>query len=182
MNFIPTNIPDVIIIEPKIFEDQRGFFLEIYQRQKYSEAGIQDQFLQDSHAGSQGGVLRGLHYQIHCAQGKLVKAIAGEIFDVAVDIRRSSPTFGEWVGVRLSAENKKQLWVPPGFAHGYYVLSDWAEIVYKNTDLYTPKWERTILWNDPDIGIDWPIKPGTRPLLSEKDLHGNPFREADLFA
>jgi dTDP-4-dehydrorhamnose 3,5-epimerase len=181
MQFTPTIIPDVILIEPKVFGDHRGFFLETYQTNRYSEAGIPQQFVQDNHAGSKQGTLRGLHYQIRFSQGKLIRVVAGEIFDVAVDVRRSSPTFGQWANGRLSAENKHQLWVPPGFAHGYYVISEWAEVEYKVTDLYVPEWERTILWNDPDIGVEWPILAGTQPLLSEKDLHGVRMQDAEVF-
>jgi dTDP-4-dehydrorhamnose 3,5-epimerase len=181
MQFKPTVIPDVILIEPKVFGDHRGFFLETYQANRYSEAGIPHKFVQDNHAGSLQGTLRGLHYQIRFSQGKLVRVVSGEIFDVGVDIRRSSPTFGQWAGALLSAENKHQLWVPPGFAHGYYVVSEWAEVEYKVTDIYAPEWERTILWNDPDIGIEWPILTGTLPLLSAKDLHGVRLQEAEVF-
>jgi dTDP-4-dehydrorhamnose 3,5-epimerase len=158
MRFIPTTIPDVILIEPKIFADERGFILESYQKQRFAEAGIPFEFVQDNHSKSQQGVLRGLHYQIQQTQGKLIRIVAGEIFDVAVDIRKSSPTFGKWVGSYLSAENKKMLWVPAGFAHGFYVTSPEAEVLYKATDYYAPQWERTILWNDPTLQIDWPIQ------------------------
>jgi dTDP-4-dehydrorhamnose 3,5-epimerase len=181
MEFISTAIPDVILIKPKIFGDVRGFFLETYQARKFEEAGITVDFVQDNHSGSERGVLRGLHYQIRQPQGKLVRAIAGELFDVAVDIRSSSPTCGQWVGAKLTSEKKEQLWIPPGFAHGFYVLSEWAEILYKTTDFYAPEWERTILWNDPQIGIDWPLIDGNPPKLSEKDAQGSPLRDADLF-
>jgi dTDP-4-dehydrorhamnose 3,5-epimerase len=181
MQFISTSIPDIILINPKVFGDERGFFLEFYQAQRFAEAGITANFVQDNHSGSRQGILRGLHYQIRKAQGKLVRVIAGEIFDVAVDIRRSSPTFGKWESVRLSAENKLQIWVPPGFAHGFYVLSEWAEVVYKSSDYYAPEWERCIIWNDPDIGIDWPILNGQDPILSSKDTQGKSLTEADLF-
>jgi dTDP-4-dehydrorhamnose 3,5-epimerase len=181
MQFISTSIPDIILINPKVFGDERGFFLESYQAQRFAEAGITANFVQDNHSGSRQGILRGLHYQIRKAQGKLVRVIAGEIFDVAVDIRRSSPTFGKWESVRLSAENKLQIWVPPGFAHGFYVLSEWAEVVYKSSDYYAPEWERCIIWNDPDIGIDWPILNGQDPILSSKDTQGKSLTEADLF-
>lgn len=181
MQFTPTTIPDIILIQPKVFGDQRGFFFETYRASRFSEAGIPDQFVQDNHSGSQKGTLRGLHYQIRQSQGKLIRVISGEIFDVAVDIRRSSATFGKWVGMSLSAENKHQLWVPPGFAHGFYVLSEWAEVMYKTTDFYAPDWERSIAWDDPDLGIDWPIAPGTEPVLSEKDRHGKSLAEAELF-
>jgi dTDP-4-dehydrorhamnose 3,5-epimerase len=181
MQFSPTEIPEVILIEPQVFGDHRGFFFETYQDERYAEAGIPDKFIQDNHAGSKQGALRGLHYQIRFPQGKLVRAVVGEVFDVAVDIRATSPTFGKWVGARLSAENKHQFWVPPGFAHGYYVISEWAEVLYKVTDIYAPKWERTILWDDPTIGINWPIIADTNPLLSDKDLQGKSFQEAELF-
>jgi dTDP-4-dehydrorhamnose 3,5-epimerase len=181
MQFISTSIPDIILINPKVFGDERGFFLESYQAQRFAEAGITANFVQDNHSGSRQGILRGLHYQIRKAQGKLVRVIAGEVFDVAVDIRQSSPTFGKWEAVRLSAENKLQIWVPPGFAHGFYVLSEWAEVIYKSSDYYAPEWERCIIWNDPDIGIDWPIMNGKTPILSSKDAQGKSLTEADLF-
>jgi dTDP-4-dehydrorhamnose 3,5-epimerase len=181
MNFTPTSIPDVIIIEPQVFGDQRGFFMEIFQANKFAGGGIVANFVQDNHSGSTRGTLRGLHYQIRQSQGKLVRCIAGEVFDVAVDIRRSSPTFGQWVGCLLSAKNKLLLWVPPGFAHGFYVLSDWGELVYKTTDYYAPEWDRSILWNDPEIGIEWPIPVGEEPLLSKKDRDAKLLKDADLF-
>jgi dTDP-4-dehydrorhamnose 3,5-epimerase len=181
MKFTPTTIPDIILIEPKVFGDERGFFMETFHADRYAEAGIPTNFVQDNHSGSRQGTLRGLHYQIHQTQGKLLRVIAGEIFDVAVDIRRSSPTFGQWVSAVLSADNKRQLWVPPGFAHGFYVLSDWAELNYKTTDFYAPEWERSILWSDPEIGIKWPILPGTEPLLSTKDTQARLLAHTDLF-
>lgn len=181
MNFIKTSIPDVIIIEPKVFGDHRGFFMETFQAERFLKAGIPNDFVQDNHSGSQKGTLRGLHYQIRQPQGKLLRVVAGEIFDVAVDLRRSSPTFGRYECVHLSAENKLQLWVPPGFAHGFYVLSDWAELTYKATDYYAPQWERTLLWNDPQLGIEWPLIDGNPPILSEKDAKGIPLKDADLF-
>jgi len=181
MKFIPTKIPDVILIEPRVYGDQRGFFVETFRADLYSEVGIPIEFVQDNHSGSRKGTLRGLHYQIHQTQGKLLRVVAGEIYDVAVDIRQSSPTFGQWVGEVLSAKNKSQLWIPPGFAHGFYVLSEWAEITYKATDFYAPEWDRTILWCDPTIGVEWPILPGTEPLLSTKDTQGKLLDEADLF-
>jgi dTDP-4-dehydrorhamnose 3,5-epimerase len=179
MEFIPTKIPDVILIEPKIFGDERGFFLETYRENKFVEAGISANFVQENHSSSQNGVLRGLHYQIRQPQGKLVRVIAGEIWDIAVDIRRSSPTFGQWVGIILSAENKRQLWIPAGFAHGFYVLSEHAEVTYKVTDYYAPEFERTILWNDPHLAIDWKIS--IPPILSQKDLSGKLLKESELF-
>ena len=180
MRFIPTTIPDVILIEPKVFADDRGFFLESYQKQRFAEAGIPFDFVQDNHSKSQQGVLRGLHYQIEQTQGKLVRVISGEIFDVAVDIRKSSPTFGKWVGEVLSAENKKLIWVPPGFAHGFYVTSPAAEVLYKATDYYAPQWERSIIWNDPAIQIEWQLN-GVEPILSNKDKAGTPLAEAEVF-
>ena len=181
MDFIPSKIPDVIMIEPKIVEDERGFFLESYRESKFIEAGIMDIFVQENHSSSQKGVLRGLHYQITQPQGKLIRAIAGEILDVAVDIRRSSPTFGQWVGIILSETNKRQLWVPKGFAHGFYVLSEQAQVMYKVTDYYAPESERTILWNDPQIGIDWQIANHSAPVLSAKDAHGKLMKDAEMF-
>jgi dTDP-4-dehydrorhamnose 3,5-epimerase len=181
IDFILTEIPDVILIKPEILEDQRGFFMETFQAKEYFAHGIPLTFVQDNHTGSKGGILRGLHYQIRHAQGKLVRAVRGEIYDVVVDIRRSSVTFGNWVSVRLSTDNKFQLWVPPGFAHGYYVLSEWAEVIYKVTDYYAPEWERNLLWNDPRLGIEWPIPEGQKPILSHKDELGLPLSQADLF-
>jgi dTDP-4-dehydrorhamnose 3,5-epimerase len=181
MKFIPTAIPDVILIEPRVFGDDRGFFLESYQEKRFAEAGIPTHFVQDNHSGSRQGTLRGLHYQIEHTQGKLVRVIAGEVFDAAVDLRRSSPTFGLWAAARLSAENKHSLWVPPGFAHGFYVLSEWAEIIYKATDFYAPESERTLLWNDPTLCIPWPLIDGLSPLLSPKDQQGKRLEEAEVF-
>lgn len=181
MQFEPTLIPDVILIKPQVFGDARGFFMETYQAQKFAAAGLPALFAQDNHSGSQRGTLRGLHYQIRQAQGKVVRVIAGAIYDVAVDLRRWSPAFGKWVGIELSAANRLQLWLPPGFAHGFYVLSDWAEVVYKATNFYAPQWERTILWNDPDLNIPWPIPPGETPLLSPKDQQGVPFAQAEVY-
>jgi len=181
MKFLSTEIKQVLIIEPKVYEDDRGFFMETFRANLLAENGIPYQFVQDNHSGSKKNILRGLHYQIRHPQGKLVRAIRGEIFDVAVDLRRSSVTFGEWVGVTLSEVNKKMLWIPPGFAHGYYVLSDWAEIVYKATDYYAPESDRSIVWNDPDIAINWPIPSCTEPLLSEKDRLGKRLKEAEVY-
>lgn len=182
MNVVPTSIPDVIVFEPKIFGDSRGFFFESFNQKFFDEAaGKHYDFVQDNHSKSSKGVLRGLHYQIQQAQGKLVRVVAGEVFDVAVDIRRSSPTFGQWVGEYLSGENKKQMWVPPGFAHGFLVLSETAEFLYKTTDFYAPTHERCISWNDPEIGIHWP-NIGTAPLLSAKDQQGFSINQAELFA
>ncbi len=181
MKFIPTAIPDVILIEPRVFGDARGFFMETYQSRLFAEAGIPEDFVQDNHSGSQKGILRGLHYQICHPQGKLVRVIAGEVYDVVVDLRRSSPTFGKWVDARLSAENKLQLWVPAGFAHGFYVVSDWAEFTYKVTDFYAPEWERTLMWNDPQLAIDWPLVDDCPPVLSAKDAKGKLLKDAELF-
>jgi dTDP-4-dehydrorhamnose 3,5-epimerase len=181
MEFGRTSIPDVIVLQPKIFGDERGFFMETFRADDFTAAGIVGPFVQDNHSGSQQGILRGLHYQIRQAQGKLVRVASGEIFDVAVDLRRSSLTFGCWEGVRLSAKNKKQLWVPPGLAHGFYVLSEWAEVIYKATDYYAPTWERSLLWNDPTVGIEWPLLSEQLPVLSEKDSRGKLLSEAELF-
>jgi len=179
MLFQPTTIPDVLIVKPTIYSDERGFFFETYQSQRFSRAGIRVNFVQDNHSGSMKGTLRGLHYQIQQAQGKLVRVISGEIFDVAVDLRQSSPTFGQWVGVHLSAENKLQAWIPVGFAHGFYVVSEWADVIYKVSDFYAPQWERTLLWNDPSINIEWPlIEP---PLLSSKDSQGSTLENTAYF-
>lgn len=181
MNVIGTAIPDVLILEPKVFGDERGFFFESYNRKAFFNAtGLDPDFVQDNHSKSARGVLRGLHYQIEHAQGKLVRAVSGAVWDVAVDIRRSSPTFGQHVGVELSAENKRLLWIPPGFAHGFLVLSESAEFLYKTTDYWQPQYERCILWNDPALGLPWPL--ATSPILSTKDQAGIPLNEADLFA
>ena len=180
MKTTPLDIPDVVRFEPKIFGDERGFFFESFNHRQFEDAiGRSVQFVQDNHSRSVKGVLRGLHYQLHRAQGKLVRVVHGEVFDVAVDIRRSSPTFGKWVGSYLSAENKHQLWVPEGFAHGFVVLSDSAEFLYKTTDYYAPEHERCISWNDPQIGIDWPLK--CEPALSGKDRQGKCLADADVF-
>lgn len=174
-------IPDVVLIEPKVFGDERGFFFESFNQKSFEEAiGYSINFVQDNHSRSAAGVLRGLHYQIKNPQGKLVRVVEGEVFDVAVDIRKNSPTFGQWVGELLSAQNKKQLWVPEGFAHGFVVLSESAEFLYKTTDYYAPAHERCIAWNDPDLGIDWPVK--SMPTLSAKDATGVPLKEAEVFA
>jgi dTDP-4-dehydrorhamnose 3,5-epimerase len=181
MNFLPTNIPDVILIEPRVFGDERGFFMETYQACQFEQAGIPTAFVQDNHSGSRQGILRGLHYQIRQPQGKLVRAVAGEVFDVAVDLRRSSPTFLQWTGAILSAHNHAQLWIPAGFAHGFYVISEWAEVVYKASDYYAPEWERSLLWNDAHIGIQWPLVSGELPSLSNKDAHGVEVKDAEFF-
>ncbi|MEH6352197.1 dTDP-4-dehydrorhamnose 3,5-epimerase [Pseudomonas sp. 3JA] len=180
MNVIATRLPDVLIIEPKVFGDDRGFFYESFNARAFAEAtGCTLQFVQDNHSRSTRGVLRGLHYQIEQTQGKLVRVTAGEVLDVAVDIRRSSPTFGQWASVRLSAQNHRQMWVPPGFAHGFVVLSESADFLYKTTDYYAPSAERCIRWDDPQLAIDWEFE-GT-PILSAKDLNGKALHEADLF-
>lgn len=181
MQFIPTEIPEVILLEPKIYSDSRGFLMETFQSRRFAEAGIIADFVQDNHSGSHCGTLRGLHYQIDQPQGKLVRVTHGEVYDVAVDIRRSSPTFGHWVGAYLSADNKRQIWIPVGFAHGIYILSEWAEVVYKLTNLYTPTSERTLLWDDPDLDIHWPLVNGQPPILSERDSRGKTLKEAQLF-
>lgn len=174
-------IPDVLLIEPQVQTDGRGFFMETYETRKFKEAGVKQAFVQDNHSGSEHGTLRGLHYQIKHTQGKLVRVVSGEIYDVAVDLRRSSQTFGQWVGTHLSAQNRLQLWIPEGFAHGFYVLSEWAEVMYKVTDFYAPQWERTLLWNDPQLRISWPLINGRLPTLSAKDAVGNSFDRAELF-
>ncbi|SFC48419.1 dTDP-4-dehydrorhamnose 3,5-epimerase [Collimonas sp. OK412] len=175
-----TNIPEVLIFEPKVFGDERGFFYESFNERRFKElTGISTNFVQDNHSKSAKNVLRGLHYQIRQPQGKLVRVVAGEVFDVAVDIRKNSPTFGNWVGVILSADNKRQLWVPPGFAHGFVVTSESAEFLYKTTDYWAPEFERSILWNDPAIGIQWPIDG--MPQLSGKDQVGKLLSDAEVF-
>ncbi|MDZ8227139.1 dTDP-4-dehydrorhamnose 3,5-epimerase [Nostoc sp. ChiVER01] len=180
MSIVHTKIPEVIQLEPQVFRDDRGFFFEAYNHQKFAqETGIVTNFVQDNHSYSKQNVLRGLHYQIQQPQGKLVRAIVGTIFDVAVDIRKSSPTFGKWVGHELSAKNKRLLWIPPGFAHGFLVLSEIAEVLYKTTDYYAPQGDRTILWNDADLAIDWPLS--APPILSTKDEAGKSLRTAEVF-
>jgi dTDP-4-dehydrorhamnose 3,5-epimerase len=181
MQFIKQEIQDIILCQPAVFQDERGFFLESYKKTAFSNAGISEEFVQDNHSRSKQGVLRGLHYQIQHPQGKLVRVIVGEIFDAAVDIRKNSLTFGKWVGVHLSAENKNILWVPPGFAHGFYTLSPWAEILYKTTDYYAPEWERTIRWNEPTIGIKWPLIDAQAPILSPKDAEGKLLPQAEYY-
>ena len=180
MKIIKTSIPDVLIIEPEVFSDDRGFFFESFNKALWQEVtGVKADFVQDNHSRSVKNVLRGLHYQIRQPQGKLVRIIVGEVFDVAVDLRKSSSTFGKWVGIELGNENKHQLWVPEGFAHGFLVLSEVAEVLYKTIDYYAPEYERSIIWNDPDIGIDWPLRD--KPLLSTKDNSASPFKDAELF-
>ncbi|CDG81584.1 dTDP-4-dehydrorhamnose 3,5-epimerase [Janthinobacterium agaricidamnosum] len=180
MHIVATAIPDVLLIEPKVFGDDRGFFYESFNQRRFQElTGVSTEFVQDNHSKSAKNVLRGLHYQIQQAQGKLVRVVAGAVFDVAVDLRKSSATFGHWVGVVLSAENKRQLWVPPGFAHGFVVTSESAEFLYKTTDYWAPEFERSILWNDPALGIDWPLDG--LPLLSGKDQAGSLLADAEVF-
>lgn len=177
---VQTKIPDVLILQPKVFGDARGFFFESFNARDFNQlTGLSTEFVQDNHSKSALGVLRGLHYQIQHSQGKLVRVVQGEVFDVAVDLRRSSPTFGQWVGEILNAENHKQLWVPPGFAHGFVVLSDTAEFLYKTTDYWFPEYERSLLWNDQTIGIEWPIE--FSPQLAAKDAAGKSFEEAEKF-
>lgn len=179
MKVIPTRFLEVLLLEPRVFGDARGFFLESWNERELERTGIRARFVQDNHSRSGRGVLRGLHYQIRQPQGKLIRVVAGEIFEVAVDIRRSSPTFAKWEGIRLNAESFKMLWIPSGFAHGFCVLSEFAEVLYKATDYYAPEHERCILWSDPELDIDWPL-PGA-PVLSAKDAAGTPLQDAELF-
>jgi dTDP-4-dehydrorhamnose 3,5-epimerase len=180
MKVTALEIPEVLLIEPKVFGDERGFFFESFNHRDWvGKTGIDRAFVQDNHSRSIKGVLRGLHYQIQQAQGKLVRVTVGEVYDVAVDLRKSSPTFGKWIGLHLSAENKKQLWVPEGFGHAFVVLSDVAEFLYRTTDYYAPRHERCIIWDDPDIGIDWPID--FAPILSDKDAKGLLLRDAEVY-
>jgi dTDP-4-dehydrorhamnose 3,5-epimerase len=182
MNVIFTSIPEVLIIEPRVFGDSRGFFFESFNHKNFSQAtGLNVEFVQDNHSRSVRGVLRGLHYQIGQPQGKLVRVVRGGVFDVAVDIRKSSLTFGQWVGVELSEDNYRQLWVPPGFAHGFYVLSSTADFLYKTTDYYLPELERSLLWNDPAIAVSWPIQADVAPIISAKDKIAPKLMDAELF-
>jgi dTDP-4-dehydrorhamnose 3,5-epimerase len=182
MNVISTSISEVLVIEPKVFGDSRGFFFESFNHKNFSQAtGLDVKFVQDNHSRSVKGVLRGLHYQIRQPQGKLVRVVRGQVFDVAVDIRRSSPTFGRWVGVELTEDNYRQLWVPSGFAHGFYVLSDTADFLYKTTDYYFPDLERSLLWNDPAIAVPWPIQADVSPIISAKDKIAPKLADAELF-
>ena len=184
MRAAATGLPEVLVLEPRLFGDARGWFMESYNRRTFEQAtGVSASFVQDNHSRSARGVLRGLHYQLGKAQAKLVRVTAGEVFDVAVDVRRSSPNFGRWAGQRLSADNRLQMWIPAGFAHGYLVLSDFAEVEYKASDFYAPEHERTIAWNDPDLAIRWPLPAGlAEPVLSAKDRAGGPLRTAEVFA
>ena len=180
MNIISTKIPDVLMIEPRVFEDKRGFFYESFNEKAFREkTGVDANFVQDNHSRSAQNVLRGLHYQIQQPQGKLVRVVAGAIFDVVVDLRKSSLTYGQWVGGLLSAENKQQMWVPIGFAHGFCVVSEFAEVLYKTTDYYAPAHERCVVWNDPDLAIAWPLEAA--PIVSAKDQAGKSFKEAEVF-
>lgn len=182
MQIIDTALDGVKIFEPKVFGDDRGFFLESWNQQVFSEHDLPTHFVQDNHSRSQQGVLRGLHYQIQNPQGKLVRVTQGEVFDVAVDMRKSSPQFGQWVGICLSESNRRQLWVPPGFAHGFYVVSTFADFQYKCTDYYTPEHERSLKWNDETVGVEWPISQGLEPQLAAKDKTGLGFEHCDYFA
>lgn len=181
MEFIPTHIPDVVLIKPKVFGDPRGYFLESWQEARFAAAGLPLHFVQDNHSRSSQWILRGLHYQIQHTQGKLLRVTRGAIFDVAVDMRRSSPTFGRWVGVELNDTNHHMLWVPPGFAHGFLTLSDDVDFLYKCTDVYSPQHDRAVRWDDPQIGIEWPLPAGVAPLLSAKDSVAPSFADADTF-
>jgi dTDP-4-dehydrorhamnose 3,5-epimerase len=176
---ISTSLPGVVVLEPRVFTDERGFFLESYNQKDFAELGIAERFVQDNHSSSQRNVLRGLHYQLKQTQGKLVRVVEGEILDVAVDVRRSSPTFGGWASVRLSGENKRMLWIPPGFAHGFSVISEKAQVLYKATNFYAPEHERTLIWNDPDLKIDWELDGD--PIVSAKDQRGVVLRDAETF-
>jgi len=179
MRLINSSLPEVLIVEPRVFGDDRGYFYESYNERELEQLGLRAHFVQDNHSRSARNVLRGLHYQITQAQGKLVRVTAGEIYDVAVDIRRSSPTFGKWAAVVLSAENRWMCWVPPGYAHGFVITTDYAEVQYKTTDYWAPQHERCIIWNDPDLAISWPLQ--SEPILSQKDRAGLPLRQAEVF-
>lgn len=182
MNVRPASIPDVLVLEPKVYGDDRGFFMESWNARAFAAAGIGAAFVQDNHSRSARGVLRGLHYQLRQPQGKLVRVVSGEIWDVAVDLRRSSPSFGRWTGERLDAASHRMLWIPPGFAHGFLVLSGTADVLYKTSDYYAPEHERSLLWSDPALGIDWPLaEAGGTPVTSERDRRGQPLAEADTF-
>jgi len=181
MRFLPTALPGVLVVEPTVFGDGRGFFLETWRASRYRDAGIGLPFVQDNHSRSRRGTLRGLHYQIERPQGKLIGVVSGEVYDVAVDLRRSSPSFGQWVGVVLSADSHRQLWIPPGFAHGFLATSDVADVTYKCTEGYAPAHDRTLRWDDPDLGIAWPLPPGASPTLSPKDAAGHSLRDATCY-
>ena len=182
MNVVATSIPDVVVFEPRVFSDERGFFFESWRYDVFrQQTGFSGPFVQDNHSSSTRGVLRGMHYQLDRPQGKLVRVVRGAVFDAVVDLRRSSPTFGQWEGTELSEDNRRQLWIPPGFAHGFLVLSERADFLYKTTDYYSPAGERTLLWNDLDVGIDWPLDEFARPVLSPKDLTGTPLTLAEVY-
>jgi len=181
MNFTPLEIEGAYLVTPRVWKDDRGFFFECWHEEKFRDAGIDARFVQDNYSRSSRGTLRGLHYQIRHTQGKLVRVMAGEVFDVVVDIRKGSRTFGRWEGVTLSADNQEALWVPPGLAHGFYVISDSADFFYKCTDVYSPEYERVLLWNDPELDVAWPLLDGGPPILSPKDAAGIPFSDAELF-
>lgn len=181
MDLVPTRIPDVVLLKPRVFRDERGYLLESWNRSTFLDAGLAVEFVQDTHSHSAQWVLRGLHYQVQQAQGKLVRVSRGAAFDVAVDLRRSSPTFGEWVGTELSEQNNHMLWIPPGFAHGFLALTSSVDFMYKSTERYAPEHERLIVWNDPSLAIDWPLPPGTSPLVSAKDARGSDFASAECF-
>ena len=181
MKFTRTSLPDVVIVEPRVFEDARGFFMETWEARKFAANGIDATFVQDNHSASRQWVLRGLHYQIRQPQGKLVRVTQGEVFDVAVDLRRSSPTFGKWVGEYLSESNRKMMWVPPGFAHGFLVMSERVEFMYKCTDYYAPESERALVWSDPAVGIQWPLPAGVDPIVSAKDEVASSLAQAECF-
>ena len=181
MEFEPTEIPDVIVVHPRVFGDARGFFFESWEERKFAAAGLGMRFVQDNHSRSMRHTLRGLHYQIQQPQGKLVRVVRGEVFDVAVDMRRSSPTYGRWIGMALSEENRRMLWVPPGFAHGFLTLSDSADVLYRCTDFWVAAHERAVIWNDPDLQVAWPLPEGITPLVSVKDAAAVRFRDAQAF-
>lgn len=182
MEFVPTRLPEVVLIKPKVFGDSRGYFLESWQQKKFADAGIEANFVQDNHSHSSQWILRGMHYQIRQTQGKLVRVTRGAVYDVAIDIRRSSPRFGQWVGVELNDTNHHMLWVPPGFAHGFVALTDQVDFLYKCTDLYAPQYERTIRWDDPAVGIEWPLPAGVTPLLAARDAQAGGIQDVEVFA
>lgn len=182
MKFQKTSLAGVLLIEPRVFADARGFLMETWQAREFAQAGVTDTFVQDNHSHSSRWVLRGLHYQVERPQGKLVRVLTGEIFDVAVDLRRASPTFGRWLGERLSAENRRMLWIPSGFAHGFVTLSDECDVAYKCTEFYSPQHERTLAWNDAELAIDWPLPAGVQPIISSRDAAGLPLHRAETYA
>lgn len=182
MEFVPTSIPEVVLIKPRVFGDQRGYFLEVWHERKFAEAGLDLAFVQDNHSHSSQWTLRGMHFQIEQPQGKLVRVARGAVFDVAIDVRRSSPTFGRWVGVELSESNHHMLWVPPGFAHGFLALTPDVDFVYKCTDFYAPQHERTIHWADPEVGVEWPLPPGVEPVVAPRDAAAGPMRSVECFS